>query len=236
MKVLITGGGLAGTYSALEAEKQGFSPILFEVNPDEKSIKSVWNSYKVIVGDITDKKDFEKAVKDFVPDVIVHTAALRQRAVKADPVRGSLVNVEGTKLVVEVSSQANIPLVYTSSDSIYGTALESATSITEETHLEPKTLYAQTKLKAEKLITPYDKAVILRLTSVYGPWLGSASTFNEIIRDIVKAGIEGKEFEMAVPFAEKSEQLYVKDLAVAIINAVTSSSIKKKILTLVLGH
>lgn len=235
MKILISGAGVAGTYAAVEAEKRGFFPILFEIDPNEKSIKAVWPNAEIIVGDVTKKEDLEKAVKDFGPDVIVHTAALRQRAVKADPERGKLVNVEGAKLVLGVASENNLPLVYTSSDTIYGTALESAQAITEDSPLEYGTLYAETKVAAEKFVIPYEKAIILRLTSLYGPWLGSASTFNEIIRDIVKAGLEGIDFEMAVPFAQKSEQLYTKDLAVGIVNAASAENLKLRIFNIGAG-
>ncbi|HVZ12453.1 MAG TPA: NAD(P)-dependent oxidoreductase [Patescibacteria group bacterium] len=234
MKVLITGGGVVGTYAAKEAEGRGFTPRIFELKPDEDSIKSVWETEDIVIGDISKKEDIEKVIEDFGPDVIVHTAALRQRMAMVDPDRARLVNVEGTRNVVEIASSKNVPLVHISSDTIYGTSLDD--TITEDTPLDPKTIYAETKVEAEKIVQDYDKAIILRSTSLYAPWKGAASTFNEIVRSIIYAGIEGKDFEMAVPVAERSEQLYVKDLASAILNAATAQNLQHKVFNVGAGR
>jgi len=234
MRILITGGGVVGTYVALEAVNRGHTTVIFELKPDLESINGVWENPEVIVGDITKNEDLKKAVEDFNPNAIVHTAALRQRMAKADPERARLVNVEGTRGVINLASNRNIPLVHISSDTIYGTALDNA--ITEDTPLDPKTIYAETKVKAEELVRGYDKAIILRSTSLYAPWKGAASTFNEIIRSIIYSGLEGKDFEMAVPFAQESEQLYVKDLAQVILNAVTAEGLEHRIFNVGAGR
>ena len=81
------------------------------------------------------------------------------------------------------------PLVFTSSIDVYGDC--PSLPITESTEINPKSMYAMSKVSSETTIfTEYDtsKTLVLRLPGVYGGSLSRNGVFNSFCKDIYEKG------------------------------------------------
>ncbi len=95
---------------------------------------------------------------------MLHLAAIvGYPACAADPTTAETTNVDGTRILVEALSASQM-LVYASTGSTYG---QCETVATEETPINPLTLYGRTKRDAERLVV--DKGGVgLRFATVFG--------------------------------------------------------------------
>lgn len=98
-------------------------------------------------------------------DAVVHLAALVGYPLcKKMPERAVEVNVGGTRNVIE-TMPTDARLIYASTGSNYG---EVTGVCTEETPLNPLSLYGRVKTEAEALCLARDKAIALRFATAYG--------------------------------------------------------------------
>ncbi len=167
-RILVTGGaGYIGTILVPELLKLGHkvtiydnfmfgaAPLLgFSANPN----------LTIIEGDVRDAKAVKEAVKGH--DWIVHLAAIvGYPACAADPVRANTVNVEGTRNVLNAMEKGQ-RLLYASTGSTYGKVLGIAT---EETPINPLTLYGRNKRDCEEMIQATDhEFTLFRFATVFG--------------------------------------------------------------------
>ena len=95
---------------------------------------------------------------------MLHLAAIvGYPACAADPTTAETTNVDGTRILVDALSASQM-LVYASTGSTYG---QCETVATEETPINPLTLYGRTKRDAERLVV--DKGGVgLRFATVFG--------------------------------------------------------------------
>jgi len=173
MKILITGGAgfigsnLAHYLLALEGEVMivdDLSTGHFE-NVDPRA------EFRKL--DISSSA-FQKACAEFDPDVIVHLAAQPSVSVgEKNPEFTQLVNVGGTRRVIEAAKTANIErLIFASTAAVYGNPQE--LPLVENMPLAPDNVYGKTKLLGEEIIreeldsTSIDYA-LFRFSNVYGP-------------------------------------------------------------------
>ena len=167
MKILITGGaGYVGTSLIPQLLNKGckvtaYDNLLFGGdyilpffrNPDFKFIK----------GDVRDLNELKKATKD--ADVVIHLAAIvGYPACRRNPDFAKSVNVDGTKNVVEATSNNQL-VIYASTGSNYGSVEEICT---EETPLNPLSLYGQTKTLAEKMLLEERNTIGYRFATAFG--------------------------------------------------------------------
>ncbi len=118
-------------------------------------------------GDIRNIPDVERAVQGC--DVVLHLAGTSgDHACNWDKKACVEINLTGTKNVVKASEDAGVHrLIFASSCSVYGAVSE----VVSETVLpQPLTLYAQTKLDAEKevLFSRIPCPAVFRLATVFG--------------------------------------------------------------------
>jgi nucleoside-diphosphate-sugar epimerase len=118
-------------------------------------------------GDVTDLDAMRRAVEGM--DVVVHAAALLH-VNNPPPELDELyrrVNVGGTENVVRAAAEAGVGrIVYCSTINVYGGSL--GNTIDESTNPRPETIYARTKLDAERLVLGAGNGTVLRLAAVYG--------------------------------------------------------------------
>ncbi|HSP87278.1 MAG TPA: sugar nucleotide-binding protein [Ignavibacteriaceae bacterium] len=177
MKILITGGGgLLGQYLNIELSKDNDILTLYHQNIgnclDFKSMKA----------DITDFLFLEKIFKDFLPDIVIHNAAISNphTASNLDPKIVYDINVNSTKKFAELCEKYKAKLIYTSSDLVY--AGYRGSMLKEDAKLIPISLYAETKLMGEvKIQQTFDNFTILRVALLYGFGLNhSKNHFHEM--------------------------------------------------------
>jgi nucleoside-diphosphate-sugar epimerase len=113
------------------------------------------------------KKDIRNIEKADVAghDVVFHLAGISgYPACEANPHSAQAINVGGTEKLLSCMNGRQL-MVYASTTSIYGQA---GAMCTEETAIEPASLYANTKHEAEKLCYQYSPSIAFRFATIYG--------------------------------------------------------------------
>ncbi len=169
MKVLVTGG--AGYLGSVLCEH------LLDAGHDVTAVDNLMYQqaglfhlcanprFDFVRGDARNENLMKGLVKD--PDVIIPLAAVvGAPACDRDPWLAESVNVEAVRLINRLRSRRQL-VIYPNTNSGYGT--QSGDSYcTEDTPLEPISLYGQTKVKAEAELLEAGNSVTLRLATVFG--------------------------------------------------------------------
>jgi dTDP-4-dehydrorhamnose reductase len=189
-KILITGGsGMLGEYLNVFLSKE--NEILTTYNNNEGNCLS-FNSRKI---DLTDFVQVEAMVREFKPNVIVHTAAISRTDLcdKMPYEEVYKINSELPQFLGELSNSISAKLIYTSTDLIYDG--EQGELLNEDAKVNPITVYAETKYEGEVLIKSIAKDyIILRQALMYGFSLSKASNYFQTMYDNFKEGRKTKLF------------------------------------------
>ena len=171
--VLITGAtGALGPCVVEAFHREGFNIRTFSLDaPQEGDLP---DGVDVRLGDVTDRQAVATAVRDV--DIVVHLAALLHILDPSPELRERYqrVNVQGSMNVVDGAVQAGVErVVLFSTIAVYGGA-ERGQVLDESTSPQPETMYARSKLEAERIILAAKRAdgkplgVVLRMAAVYG--------------------------------------------------------------------
>ena len=169
--VWITGaGGLIGSYLVRSAPR--FAP--------EARVAALTRDRL----DLTDASAVRATFRLQAPQLVIHCAALsRSPECQANPVLARKLNVEVTGLLAELA--ANIPLFFLSSDLVFDGRKG---NYDEAARVNPLSMYAETKVAAERVMLANPKHTVIR-TSLNG---GTSPTgdrgFNEEMRRAWQAG------------------------------------------------
>jgi len=121
--------------------------------------------FEFVYGDARDEALIGRLVKD--ADVLIPLATIvGAPACDRDPLLARSVNLEAIRLLNRVRSSGQL-IVYPTTNSGYGTKTGDV-FCTEETPLEPISLYGQTKTQAEQELLQSPNVVTLRLATVFG--------------------------------------------------------------------
>ncbi|MCB2211854.1 NAD(P)-dependent oxidoreductase [bacterium] len=167
-KILVTGGaGYIGTILVPELLRLGHKVTIYDnfmFGAQTLLGFSAHPNLSIVQGDVRDADKVKEVVKG--QDWIVHLAAIvGYPACAADPVRANSVNVDGTRNIVN-AMQKGQKLLYASTGSTYGKVLGIAT---EETPINPLTLYGRNKRDCEDMIKQTDHDFTLfRFATVFG--------------------------------------------------------------------
>ncbi len=117
--------------------------------------------------DVTDETLVEKAVVDFQPDIILHTAAVASTDYcNAHPEIAHRINVEGSVFLARAAKRVGAKMIFVSSEQLFNGNEESG-PYKEEDKAVPNTVYGQTKLEAEERL----KKILPELWIVRFTWL-----------------------------------------------------------------
>lgn len=196
--VLVTGGaGYVGCVLTTRLLESGYSVTVFDnlMHGGRGLLPFFANpNFRFVKGDIRDKEQLRSACRD--QDIIIHLAAIvGYPACKKDPKLAKEVNICGTRNVLEVR-QASQPIIYASTGSNYGQYTGGL--CTEETCLNPVSLYGISKTKAETAIMNSGNAVALRFATAFG--ISSRMRLDLLINDFTYRALK-----------ERSLILYEKD-------------------------
>lgn len=97
--------------------------------------------------DLLDIDALSRVYKEFNPDIIIHTAAI----VDQDANKVKIPNILSTKNLVEVAKIRNTPIIFSSSESVYG-GKEQKGEYSENDPYKPRSAYGETKVESEKII------------------------------------------------------------------------------------
>ncbi|MFZ5979596.1 MAG: SDR family NAD(P)-dependent oxidoreductase [Candidatus Zixiibacteriota bacterium] len=178
-RILVIGGaGLIGSHVVEELLKEDVKEVIIYDNfcrGTRQNIENALNDPRCrifeIGGDILQTDILDAAMKDI--DSVVHLAALWLLQCHEYPRSAFEVNIKGTFNVLEACVANHIKrLVYSSSASVYGDAVEEP--MTENHPYHNWTFYGATKIAGEHMFRAYHKrygleGVGLRYMNVYGP-------------------------------------------------------------------
>ena len=112
----------------------------------------------------------EKALGEFVPDIVINPAAYTavDRA-ESEPQRAFAVNRDGARIVAEASSRLGAPIVHLSTDYVFDGRKKQPYVETDAT--APQSVYGRSKLEGEHAVAAtYERHIILRTAWVYSPF------------------------------------------------------------------
>ena len=144
-------------------------------------------AFDFIKGDVRDEAVMRGALKG--ADAVVHLAGVvGASACDRDPALATSVNLDSVKLLNRLRSPNQL-VVFPNTNSGYG-ATTGASLCTEETPLEPISLYGRTKCEAEQALLDSPNAVTLRLATVFGmsPRMRLDLLVNHFVHAAVKDG------------------------------------------------
>lgn len=155
MKILITGNrGFVGSETQQLLEAAGHEVI----------------GYDLMDGfDICDELQLYEVVAEHEPDRILHLAAIARFAdADKNPKLAHMTNVLGTMNVAQVARDFHIPVVYSSTGSVYMPIQNLEKSIKEDWPAKGNSVYGCTKFMGEEYIREVNPHIILRYAHLYG--------------------------------------------------------------------
>jgi nucleoside-diphosphate-sugar epimerase len=167
--IFITGGaGYIGTSLIPLLLQNNFNITIYDslmFNNGDKLLPFIHNEkFSFIEGDIRDKDKIKKYIQNY--DVVIHLAALvgfpicREKGEQ----ESHDVNVQGTKNIIE-AMRTDQYLLYGSTGSNYGEVIGVCT---EETPLNPLSIYGKTKTEAELLVMQRNNSSAFRFATAFG--------------------------------------------------------------------
>lgn len=188
MNVLVTGGaGFVGSILVSELLNGGHNVTVFDnlMYNGHGLIQYFYNpAFNFIKGDIRDIRSLKDACRS--SEIIIHLAAIVGfPTCRKYPQLAKEVNVDGTKNVAKCIQKGQIVL-NASTGSNYGALLDKI--CTEETPLNPLSLYGKTKTEAENILINECDAIALRFATGFGvsPRLRLDLLINDFVYQAVK--------------------------------------------------
>jgi len=201
MNIFVTGGtGFIGKFLTESLLENGHNVTIYDslVNSSEYSAKKLQNlGANFVCGDITESKHLSSSLTNF--DICIHLAAQTDvlSSIK-DPLHNNLVNISGTRNVLNACVKNHVNVIAASSASIYE---ESSKPLSEISSVRPQSPYGESKLAMEQILGDFSKlhdinCLNLRIFNVYGKgqntkYAGVITKFLENIRNETNLTIFG---------------------------------------------
>jgi nucleoside-diphosphate-sugar epimerase len=169
MKILITGGaGYLGSVITKHFLEMGHKVTVLDnlIFKQTSPLNFTYDeNYKFVYGDVRNKRLLDHLVKS--NDVIIPLAAVVGfPACKADPVLAKEVNYDQIVNIINYGSTDQL-ILFPNTNSGYGIG-NPGEECTEESPLNPISVYGETKCAAEKYILENAKGICFRLATVFG--------------------------------------------------------------------
>lgn len=135
--------------------------------------------------DITDGERVHAVLKEVGPQMVLHSAAIRDLDVcETDPAKAFLVNYHGTRHVVEAARRVGASVAYISTDAVFDGRKQ--TPYVEIDCANPRTIYGRTKLRGEQVVATLPLHWIFRVSVLFGP--GKTNFVDKCLRQIAAGG------------------------------------------------
>ncbi|MFA7295957.1 MAG: NAD(P)-dependent oxidoreductase [Dehalococcoidia bacterium] len=218
MRILVTGGaGYIGSVLTGELLTRGHEvTVIDNLMYKQLSLFQYCSNpnFTFVRGDVRDEALMKRLVEP--ADVIIPLAAIvGAGASERDPLLTTSVNLDAIKLLNRIR-RSDQKVVFPCTNSGYGTQ-SGEMYCTEETPLEPISLYGKTKVEAERILLDSGNVVTLRFATVFG--ISPRMRLDLLVNDFVyKAVTEG----YLVLYEEhfKRNYIHIRDAARAFIHAI----------------
>jgi nucleoside-diphosphate-sugar epimerase len=122
-------------------------------------------NFHFIKGDVRDVRLLEELIPQY--DVLIYLAGyVGESACKVNPWDTWVVNYEAVKTICKLKSREQL-LLFPMTNSGYGTT-DGSVYCTEESPLNPISLYGRSKVEAEKVVLDTENSISFRLATVFG--------------------------------------------------------------------
>jgi UDP-glucose 4-epimerase len=198
-KILITGGaGFIGSSLTKRLIGQGHSVTILDDFSTGLYSNIADLRVEVFEGSITSPSLVEKAAHN--AEAIIHLAARGSvpRSLR-NPRATFAVNVEGTLNICEAARAQSIPLIFSSSSSVYGA--NTRDKKIENEWLSPLSPYAASKLSGEATVVSFARSfgiqtAVFRLFNVYGPGQRPEHQYSAVIPKWIWAALREEELKI----------------------------------------
>lgn len=228
MKILITGTGLIGCYTAAQLIDAGHEVVLLDVSPHDEYINNVLQERKVTVrtGDIINVgqlPELQPSHQGKRIEMVVHTAGIIGGNARANPYAAMRTNLIGTIEVAEAARSVGVQrIVYASTHGVYALEKIRKSPFQEDAPVTADSVYGATKLSSEHVLQAFGETfgmqiVALRFTNIYGygEFVGGSSGGNSF-QQLIMAALNNVKIPIPPSLNGNGEWLYVKDAAIAI--------------------
>ena len=214
-KVLVTGAnGFIGSWlcKALVEEGADVCGMIYSENNLFKE-QGIQGRVKTVRADLGLMEEIEMAFSEATPEICFHLAAKSTAAqVEEDKEAALNVNVEGTRMVLEVAEKHKSAVVFVSSVKVYGSFTKKC--FDEEDELTGEGLYAESKIKAEfecaRAAVKGLSVGIARLGNVYG---GFDPNYSRIVPSSVRRMLAKAPASIKGKGKNSQDFVYVEDVA-----------------------
>ncbi len=182
-RFLVTGAlGCIGAWTCAVLAAEGVEVVGFDLGTDTRRLALAGaDNVRVVHGDITDRSAIDAVLDEHEVTHVVHLAALLIPQIKADPPRGTAVNVGGTVNVLDAAKTRKIQVAYASSAAVYSAEDDTGAAVGNDVRGHPVTFYGVHKQACEGLARIFWQeervpSVGIRPFIVYGPGRDSGLT------------------------------------------------------------
>jgi UDP-glucose 4-epimerase len=150
-------------------------------------------------------------------DAIYHLACINQEVAETNQEENWEINAVQAGVLAKAAKRHSIPLIYTSTASVYGNAEVIPTPV--DTEPAPLSVYATAKELGESFIRQSGcKYKILRLSNVYGPEQTPENPYCGVIGKFVENMLETKPLQVILPGTQTRDFTYVDDVVRALLS------------------
>ncbi len=218
MKILVTGGaGYIGSILVPTLLRQGFHvTVLDNFLYRQASLLECCaeSQFEVVRGDCRDERLVRDLIKD--KDCVIPLAALVGAPLcDQDPIAARSTNLDAVELLCKFATPSQL-MLFPVTNSGYGIG-ESGKFCTEDSPLQPLSLYGETKVRAERVVLDRESSVTLRLATVFGA--SPRMRLDLLVNDFVYRAMHDR----AVTIFEghfKRNYIHVRDVAKAILHVI----------------
>jgi nucleoside-diphosphate-sugar epimerase len=220
MKILVTGGaGYLGSVLVPGLLAEGHEVVVVDnfMYRQSSLLDCCWQKgLSVIRGDARDESIISKCLKDV--DVIIPLACLTGAPIcKADVIGAKSTNLEAIRMIERLVSK-NQMVIYPTTNSGYGIGQEGI-YCTEETPLNPVSLYGQVKTEAEKMLLDSGNCVTFRFSTVFG--VSPRMRLDLLVNDFCYRAVNDR-FIVLFESHFKRNYLHVRDAKGAFLHAIAN--------------
>lgn len=169
--------------------------------------------FTLVRGDVRNEELIDDIFERWMPDYVIPLAAIvGAKACDNNPDAAQTTNVDAIKLVL--GRRWTPRILFPNTNSGYGIG-QDGIYCTEETPLNPISLYGRSKVEAEKLILKNRNSIVLRLATVFG--ISPRPRVDLLVNDLVHIAATKGHTEIYEPHFKRN-YIHVRDVARAFIH------------------